>query len=547
MDRVLEIVLDVVIPAAPDRRSSTAAATGAAPRAHASPKLSERGASLCAALPSLVPLPDARECVTTVAFDRGGVLGGLGWRVAVESRGDTQHVVVSSRRVHTPGITVVAPIFEAALDANGIAHALFDAASEPFREALGSADDLSASATLVATRSRWQWPRDGIEVLLTFDEDLHERSALPQVALAQDTHREAPAPPPDLHELRVSAPWPEDQDERPIVEALFACAGDLIEALPAFVRLTDALERATAGVTGAAEAIKAEAVDLGGAVTAEAALVAIGRNISAQWFGNDAGVRDSTNGEFIHQMRVSQRRLRTAMRIFSRWCDETWETRIEPELKWLGGLLGEARDRDVFVESTLPALAAADVEPGRWNAIRDEANAQRLAARARLREALASQRYARVALAWLQWLDTLARRASDAGATGLSLHRHAKKRVRRYYERLVSTQKLTAIDEASRHRARINAKYLRYTIEFFATLTSRRTRVEVARSLARLQSVLGDGNDAAVALRYLERMDAEPYQLGFARGWCEAVKRYTAKEGERLLRELGEPKVTRGA
>lgn len=551
MDRVLEIVLDVVIPAAPDRKSSKAAATGAASRAHASPKPSERAVSLCTALPSLVALPDARECVTTVAFDRAGVLGRLGWRVAVESRGDTQCVVLSSRSVHTPGVTVVAPIFEAALDANGIAHALFDAAPQPFREALGSVDDLSASATLVATRSRWQWPRDGVEVLLTFDEDLHERSAPPQEPAGQDTHGADAAPPPDsheLHELRLSAPWPEGEDERPVVDALFACAGDLVGALPAFVRMTDALERAIAGsVTGDVEAIKAEAVDLAGAATAESALVAIGRNISAHWFGNDAGVRDSTNGEFIHQMRVSQRRLRTAMRIFSRWCDETWETRIDPELKWLGGLLGDARDRDVFVESTLPALAAADVEPGRWDAIRDAANAQRLAARARLREALASERYALAALAWLQWLDQLARRAHDAGNAGLSLHRHAKKRVRRYYERLVDTQKLTAIDEASRHRARINAKYLRYTIEFFATLTSRRTRMEVARTLARLQSVLGDGNDAAVALRYLERMDAEPYQLGFARGWCEAVKRYTAKEGERLLRELGEPKVSRGA
>ncbi|WP_322030240.1 CHAD domain-containing protein [Paraburkholderia sp. J76] len=536
MDRVLEIVLDVVIPAAPDRKNSIAVAPRAVSGAHASPKPSEWRVGLCAALPALVALPHARECVTTVAFDRGGVLARLGWRVAVESHGDTRCVVVSSRRVHTPGVTAVAPVFEAALDANGMAHALFDAAPQPFREALGSAGDLCVSATLVASRSRWQWPRDGIEVLLTLDEDLHEPP-------------DASSPPdlPELHELRVSAPWPEGEGERPVVDALFACAADLIEAFPAFVRLADALERATKGsVSGDAEVIKAEAVDLAGAATAEAALVAIGRNISAQWFGNDAGVRDSTNGEFIHQMRVSQRRLRTAMRIFSRWCDETWETRIEPELKWLGALLGDARDRDVFVESTLPALAAADVEPARWDAIRAEANAQRLAARARLREALASQRYALAALAWLQWLDALARRAHDDGGAGRSLHCHVKKRVRRYYEQLASTQKLTAIDEASRHRARINAKYLRYTIEFFATLTSRRTRVEVARSLARLQSVLGDGNDAAVALRYLECMDAEPYQLGFARGWCEAVKRYTAKEGERLLRELGEPKVARG-
>ncbi|MEX3825249.1 hypothetical protein AB3X93_44550, partial [Paraburkholderia sp. BR14262] len=197
-------------------------------------------------------------------------------------------------------------IFEAALDANGIAHALFDAAPEPFREALGRADDLAPSATLVAMRSRWQWPRDGIDVLLTLDEDLHEPSAAQQEMVARDTHGADAAPPPDLsalHELRVSAPWPEGEDERPIVDALFACAGDLIGALPAFVRLTDALERASAGsVTGDAEAIKAEAVDLAGAATAEAALVAIGRNISVQWFGNDAGVRDSTNGEFIHQM-----------------------------------------------------------------------------------------------------------------------------------------------------------------------------------------------------------------------------------------------------
>jgi CHAD domain-containing protein len=94
---------------------------------------------------------------------------------------------------------------------------------------------------------------------------------------------------------------------------------------------------------------------------------------------------------------------------------------------------------------------------------------------------------------------------------------------------------------------RINAKYLRYTLEFFAPITSRRTRMDTARTLGRLQSVLGDGNDAAVALRFLEGMHAEPYQLGFARGWCEAVKRYTAKEGERLLRDLRPPKIARNA
>jgi CHAD domain-containing protein len=523
MNRVLEIVLDVV--SATPQASSEAAAPSA--------RISSDFASIMrAVLPQLVPQSDAPEPVTTVMFDGAGTLARAGWRIGVQTCGTAHCVVVSSRRAWTPGIVAVEPIFEAHLEADGLETALFDAAPEAFRETLALAGPLEPSATFSVVRSRWQWCRDGITADLVLDAD---------VRAPQDEGTR-------LHELRLSVPWAEGEDNAPLVDALFACAHELAATLPAFVRLSDALGRAAEGsIVGDACAVRAEPVDLGGACTAEAALVAIGANISAHWFGNDWGVRDSSNTEFIHQMRVAQRRLRTAMRIFSHWQDEAWSAHIKPELGWLGGLLGEARDRDVFVESTLPALAAADVEPARWRAVLDEAEAQRLVARARLREALASPRYALAALAWLQWLEGLARRARTGGADARSLHRQAKKRVRRYYQQLAQAQKLTAIDDAGRHRVRIGAKYLRYTLEFFAPLASRRTRADTARTLARLQGVLGDGNDAAVALRYLERMDAQPYQLGFARGWCEAMKRYTAKEGERLLRELHEPKIRHGA
>lgn len=521
MSRVLEIVLDVVS-APPQAASGATASSGQTP--------SDFAATIGAVLPQLVPQADAHEPVTTVMFDAGGALARAGWRIVVETRGAAHCVVVSSRRTWTPGITVVEPVFEAHLEASDLETALFDAAPEAFREALAASGPLKPSATLSSVRSRWQWPREGIGADLVLDADLC-------------AHADA-----SLHEMRVAVPWVEGEDNAPLVDALFACAHELADAPPAFVRLSDALERAAAGsIAGDACAVRAEPVDLDGAGTAEAALVAIGANLSAHWLGNDWGVRDSASIEFIHQMRVAQRRLRTAMRIFSHCQDETWRAQIKPELDWLGGLLGDARDRDVFVESTLPALAAADDEPARWRAVLDEAQAQRLVARARLREALTSPRYAHAVLAWLQWLEAFARRTRPGGEGAHSLHRHAKKRVRRYYQQLAQSQKLTAIDDAGRHRVRINAKYLRYTLEFFAPITSRRTRSDTTRTLTRLQGVLGDGNDAAVALRYLERMDAQPYQLGFARGWCEAMKRYTAKEGERLLRELRQPKVLRGA
>ena len=526
MARFLEIVLDVPASAMPAARGRRRRPAGFA-------------AALGDALPELGAASVSGLRIDTVTFDRGGALADAGWRIGVDAHGDAREVTVARRASPTPGIAAYTPIFSAPLDAAALANALFAAAPAPFRDALAAAGELEPAAALVCERSRWPWSRDGVDVELVVDANLR--------AAGDD----APA----LHELRVRALWPEpadpddadDIDPAPLIDALFARASDIVDVVPAFVRLDEAAVRAARGSLGGERAAAyAAPVDLGRAQTTRAALLAIGRNVSAQWFGNDAGARASASTEFVHQMRVSQRRLRTAMRIFSRVADDDWKTRIAPELKWLRGLLGDARDLDVFVESTLPALAAADLDSARWAAVLDKASAERADARERVRDALASARYARVALAWLQWLATLARRDARDGHDGgavRSLRAHARKRVRRYYRGLTGTPKLTAINDATRHAVRIDAKYLRYTLEFFAPIVSRKTRTGTARMLSRLQSVLGDGNDAAVALRYLEALDVEPYQLGFARGWCEAVKRYTAKEGERLLRELRAPKI----
>jgi len=542
MARVLEIVLDVILCATDGARTGGRASGGGPGGAAAA--LAKAFAS---ALPQLVALRGGR--VTTVTFDRDAALARAGWRIAVEAHGGRQRVAVSQREMLTTGITVLTSHFEAPLKAGVLAASLFDTAPEPFRTALAAAGEPVPAATLHGERRRWQWLRDGIEAEVVLDAALHDPDRV--------SESESPR---YLHELRVRAPWPEGADAAPVVDLLFACAHDLVDVapagLPAFVRMTDASDRAAAGcLAGDGEAVHAQAIDLAGARTARAAFVEIGRNISAQWFGNDAGVRDSARPEFIHQMRVSQRRLRTAMRIFSRWQDETWTARIKPDLKWLGHLLGDARDRDVFVDSTLPTLAAADAADAaqasqaaaaRWDALRAEADAARSAAHARVREALASPRYAHAALAWLQWLAVLARReeaSSAMGARERSLRKHARKQARRFYGRLTAMPKLTAIDEASRHLVRINGKYLRYTLEFFAPIMSQSTCTDTLRALTRLQGVLGDGNDIVVALRLLEELDAEPYQLGFVRGWRAAASRSAAVEGERLLREMRQPKL----
>lgn len=124
-----------------------------------------------------------------------------------------------------------------------------------------------------------------------------------------------------------------------------------------------------------------------------------------------------------------------------------------------------------------------------------------------------------------------------------ALEDYARKRVKKHFTRLRAKPALTSLTPAERHRRRIEAKRLRYTLEFFESLASRKTRRKVAKQLGRIQSVLGDGSDAATALRFLESLDVAPYEHGFARGWCEAVNRWSAIEGERLLEELGKPRI----
>jgi CHAD domain-containing protein len=479
--------------------------------------------------------------LTTTRFQQSEKMAAAGLQVTLERSPDGQRVVVCQQTDYSPGVVVREIVYEAPLDAGTPVNSAFATAPENHRHVLADAGDFVPLTTIACKRDRWQWAVDGIVVDIVFSR-----------FLASTGGDAAPS-----REFHLTTPFVDDAPG-PSLTALFAAACTLVAALPAFPVLRGALDRASettdlheatepTDVHKATEPARAKRIDLAGLSTPQAALIAIGRNLADQWFGNDAGVRDAVSTEFVHQMRIAQRRLRTALRIFPHWEDEAWTARVAPDLEWLGTVLGEARDWDVFVDSTLPALAAADADGARWITIRESADARRLEAREGLRTAMGSARYAQLALAWLEWLSGLPSREPPGKAADNSLRAYAQRRVRKYYKRLISAPKLTTLDESARHKERIQAKYLRYTLEFFESIASQKTRRESAKTVARMQSVLGDGNDAAVALRYLQQIDAPPYQSGFAHGWCEASKRYTAQEGERLLRRLRKPKITGGA
>ncbi|KVH76199.1 metal-chelation protein CHAD [Burkholderia cepacia] len=466
---------------------------------------------------------------------------GASWWTWVESNAHGRRVVASRTKVFAPGVTM-RELFDA--EHAGIVVAMPLPVPEAAGAATGEVDGVAPDTTgcpeagmqpessalrLVSERRRGRWADDsGVVVEMTLDDVTLHRGG---------------EPPRRYVELRLAAPdWETLAARTAALHALFAAARELSGAWPAFVQLTSVIDRACAAEPAASGPVKAQPVDLTGVRTQRAALFALSGDITAQWLGNEGGVLEYDDPEFVHQMRVALRRLRTLMRFFPRFADRRWRDTLGVDMHWLAALLGTVRDWDVFATESLPALIAADGGDGEWNGTLDAARAQCVAARGELRQALHSARYARLTLGWLEWLGSLALPHAEDGDAP-SLRRHATKRVRRLFGDLYASPSLTSLDTAARHQVRIDAKRLRYALEFFASLASRRTRTETVKTLARVQSVLGEANDTIVALHHLEKLAAPPYQLGFVRGYGAALEQRAARDAETLLASLRPPKL----
>ncbi|WGS45667.1 CHAD domain-containing protein [Burkholderia sp. JSH-S8] len=540
MSRVLEVVLCMSLeglPAAPGNRARGAQR--------------EFGAELGRAW-RICPQVRMRRGVERVTIEPCQVVEaepspGAQWWTWVESTAKERRVVAARTRTLAPGVTL-REIFDAAHAGIVIASPEPEASSEPDATPDAAAEaavapeivtpaepavpsfGAAARVRLVSERRRGRWADDsGVVVEMTLDDvTIHGIDDAP--------HRYC--------ELRLSAPDWETPDARAAaLRALFAAARELSGAWPAFVQLTSVIDRACAGTLAAAAPVKAQLVDLSGVRTQRAALFVLSGDIAAQWLGNESGVLERDDPEFIHQMRVALRRLRTLMRFFPRYATAGWKDTFDADLGWLAALLGTVRDWDVFSTESLPALIAADGDGSEWAGTLDAARAQCVAARVELRQGLHSARYVRLTIGWLEWLAAfvLPPAADDAAP---SLKRHVTKRVRRLFGHLYGAPSLATLDTAARHQVRIDAKRLRYALEFFASLASRRTRTETVKTLARVQTVLGEANDTIVALQHLEQLAAPPYQLGFVRGYGAALEQRAARDAEALLAGLRPPKLS---
>jgi CHAD domain-containing protein len=275
--------------------------------------------------------------------------------------------------------------------------------------------------------------------------------------------------------------------------------------------------------------------------TLEAVLAAVLAECLRQISANQPVAERGRDPEGVHQMRVGLRRLRSALRLFRNQLPVRETEALVEELRWLAGLLGAARDLDVFLEELLGPVTKGRPDDRGLAALRDAAEGARRDAYAALRRELASQRYATLLLRLGCFVDGASFRrrgaselARPARPLARRLLRHRAARVGQLGARLdeLSAQEL--------HRLRIRAKRLRYAIELLAPLFPGAAPDRTARRLAELQDVLGHLNDQATAEQLVTRLRERLPEVtpevtraeGFVLGWASSS---TALGRERLV------------
>ena len=244
-----------------------------------------------------------------------------------------------------------------------------------------------------------------------------------------------------------------------------------------------------------------------------------------------ARIRPGGEPEAVHQSRVALRRLRSVLRVFRQATDHPELRSLDARLREVVGILGPARDWDVFLGGIGRQVGAAFAEDARIAALLRAAEAQRDQAYETAVAMVAAPGWRLLLIDALSVL--LSRPWRDAAGAA---PREALEMPARAFGRMVLDRRWSRLRSAGAafetlnaeqlHELRLDGKRLRYAAEVFAPLFDGRRARRFLRRLARLQDGLGIANDAAVArglARALSNRSAgRGWAVGVVEGWCEA-------------------------
>lgn len=235
---------------------------------------------------------------------------------------------------------------------------------------------------------------------------------------------------------------------------------------------------------------------------------------------NVGGTLEDLDPEYLHDLRVAARRLRSALWLFAGILGPVRCDLLRVELNWIGGLLGAVRDLDVFSLNLQEQPQRLGEAGAIAELLADELGRQRGPMRGALTAALASRRF----LSLMRRLEALASSPSPRrprGLQGVPVAERAPALIRKARKRVLRLGRTIGPDSpaADLHRLRILFKRLRYACEFFREAfvdpTSGKDPVaDYIAAMVRFQDCLGEHQDAVVAMARIQELAKDMVQRG---------------------------------
>ena len=209
----------------------------------------------------------------------------------------------------------------------------------------------------------------------------------------------------------------------------------------------------------------------------------------------------------VHQMRVTVRRLRAALQSCTAILPKSATQQLQAELKWLGGVLGDARDVEVLADQLHAALAAVPAElvlgPAQARVTAHFAGPE-ADTRAAVLEALDSTRYRELLAQLGQLLDNPPLSREAAEPAGKVLPRVVGRAYKRTGHRMRRARQAPAGPkrDVALHETRKAAKRVRYAAELAEPALGKKTGQRArrfTRAVKEVQSALGGHQDAVIA------------------------------------------------
>lgn len=272
-----------------------------------------------------------------------------------------------------------------------------------------------------------------------------------------------------------------------------------------------------------------------------AALVALLSPRVAAFEAGFAAARNGLSARRVHGARVAARSLRSVLATLDGALHAGLAAAARAELRELARLLAAPREADVRSQWLLARADRAGL-PGRQRerlaaALERDRREARRACRATLAEPATAARLARLGQNLKD--PRLVRRR--AGLPGL-----LRQRLRRRWKRLLRTISAAPEEAEALHEVRLRAKHVRYATEALLPLLGA-DAVEPIVRLRRLQACLGDHQDGADALRWLDAHGdvLDPAAAKALRRLIRRRMRRQVREFRRLGEELEWPAALR--